>query len=102
MKKGPWTRIAFALLAALQLSTAAVYAQVGPALLDPRDGMYLTRIINLTGEQLSIAATIDNSAPFTSTYPALYSGGFSTSSNPLNNQQNIFSFDWALSFHQHV
>ena len=84
MKKGPWTRIAFALLAALQLSTAAVYAQVGPALLDPRDGMYLTRIINLTGEQLSIAATIDNSAPFTSTYPALYSGGFSTSSNPLN------------------
>ena len=91
MKKGPWTRIAFALLAALQLSTAAVYAQVGPALLDPRDGMYLTRIINLTGEQLSIAVTIDNSAPFTSTYPALYSGSFSTSSTPLNNQQNIFS-----------
>jgi len=53
--------------------------------------MYLTRIINLTGEQLSIAVTNDPSASYPSKYPALYSGNFSTSSNPLNNQQNIFT-----------
>ncbi len=92
MKKRLRPLLALALFATLQLTAAAAFAEAGPALLDPRDGMYLTRIINLTGEQLSIAVTNDTSnSTFTSKYPALYSGGFSTNSNPLNNQQNIFT-----------
>lgn len=82
--------LALAVTFVMQYGASVAYAQPGPALLDPRDGMYLTRIINLTSEQLSIDVTNDttNSA-FVNPYPKLYSTDNSTSGNPLNNQQNI-------------
>ena len=83
--------LALAVTFVMQYGASVTYAQPGPALLDPRDGMYLTRIINLTGEQLSIDVTNDTSnSDFKNKYPKLYSTDFPvSSSNPLNNQQNI-------------
>jgi len=82
-----------AILFVMQIGVSVASARDGRVLLDPRDGMYLTRIINLTGEQLSIAVTNDTSnSDFVTPYPAYYSGGYSsTSNNPFNNQQNIFT-----------
>jgi hypothetical protein len=92
MKRTTLVTLVLAAIFVMQFGASVTFAQVGPALLDPRDGMYLTRIINLTGEQLSIAVTNDTSnSAFVNPYPALYSTGFSSSNNLLNNQQNIFT-----------
>ena len=92
MKRTILLTLMLAAILAMQLGAAVTHAEVGPALLDPRDGMYMTRIINLTSEQLSIAVTNDSAtSPFTNSYGNLYTTGFSTASNPLNNQQNIFT-----------
>jgi len=87
MKRTTWLALVFAVVFAMQYGVAVTYAQPGPCLLDPRDGMYLVRMINLTGEQLSIAVTNDPSF-VQSTYP--YSA-INPSSGPLNSQQNVFA-----------
>ncbi len=92
MKRRTWLMMVLTLLLVMQYgATQAVAASgSGSVLLDPRDGMYFTRIINLTGEQLSIA--VANDPTFANNkYANLYSTGFSTSGNALNNQQNVFA-----------
>ena len=103
MKRKTWSILILAVLFLMQIGASATYAAPVPVpvLLDPRDGMYLMRIINLTREQLSIAVAKDNSNPafvtpaFTS--PAnfnssvLYSPGMNQSSTALLSQQNVFS-----------
>lgn len=92
MKRITLLTLVLTVIFVLQYGASVTYAQVGAVLLDPRDGMYLTRIINLTGEQLSIAVANDTSnSAFVNQYPNLYSTGFPAGNNPLNNQQNIFT-----------
>jgi hypothetical protein len=98
MKRITWLTLVLTVMFVLQYGAAVTHAAGNEVLLDPRDGMYMTRIINLTGEQLSISAANDTSTSgqpatqsFVSPYPNYYSTGFSTSGNPLNNQQNVFT-----------
>ena len=93
MKRTTLFTLVLAAIFVMQFGASVTHAQVGPALLDPRDGMYLTRIINLTGEQLSIAVANDTSNPaLTNTaWPQYYSTNIPAGNNPLINQQNIFT-----------
>ncbi|MDR3560590.1 MAG: hypothetical protein P4N59_03975 [Negativicutes bacterium] len=93
MKRTTLFTLVLAAIFVMQFGASVTHAQVGPALLDPRDGMYLTRIINLTGEQLSIAVANDTSNPaLTNTaWPQYYSTNIPAGNNLLINQQNIFT-----------
>jgi len=93
MKRTTLLTLVLAAIFVMQFGASVTHAQVGPALLDPRDGMYLTRIINLTGEQLSIAVANDttNSALANTAWPQYYSTNIPAGNNPLINQQNIFT-----------
>lgn len=103
MKRTTGLILLLAVLFAAQIGAATSHAAPapGPVLLDPRDGMYLMRIINLTSEQLSIAVTKDNSnsnfatPAFTSppnfNSSVLYSPSMNQSSSAMISQQNVFA-----------
>ncbi|MDR3590857.1 MAG: hypothetical protein P4N41_14490 [Negativicutes bacterium] len=85
MKKITLLTLILTVMFVLQYGAAGTSAATNnTVLLDPRDGLYMTRIINLTGEQLSIAITNDtSSSTFTNPFSKLYTPQTPVTPNPI-------------------